>query len=344
MNRIVCLCAALLSWNSTARAAVSFSSTAAAAGNSKVVVAQDSAATEIFRPKGDVVDRLVQRGILHLTQKTNERSAWLSLVKTNDRVGIKVYSAPGADSGTRIPVVTAVIKGLIAAGLPSTNITIWDRRIGDLRVAGFGAVAEQFGVRLAASVERGFDEKVSYENSVLGTLLFGDLEFGRKDVTVSRRSHLTELVTKDFTKIISITPLLNHNEASITGHLTSLGLGSADNILRFEGNGERLATALPELFGQPQIADKGVLYITDALICQYQGEQRSLLHYSVPLNQIWFSKDPVALDSLGVLELERQRDIAQVPQPKLNRELYANAELLELGLSNLKRILTENAQ
>ena len=92
------------------------------------------------------------------------------------------------------------------------------------------------------------------------------------------------------------------------------------------------------------IADKGALYITDALICQYQGEQRSLLHYSVPLNQLWFSRDPVALDSLGVLELERQRDLAKIPQPKLNRELYANAELLELGVSNLKRIVTENAQ
>jgi hypothetical protein len=214
----------------------------------------------------------------------------------------------------------------------------------DLRAAGFDALAEQLGVGLASSVDRGFDEKIAYENSVLGNLLFGDLEFGRKDTTVSRRSHLTKLMTADFTKIISIAPLLNHNEAGTTGHLTSLGLGSADNILRFEGNGERIATALPELFGQPQIADKGVLYITDALLCQYQGEQRSLLHYSAPMNQLWFSKDPVALDSLALVELERQRDIAGMPQGKPNRELYANAELLELGVANLKRIATENAR
>lgn len=343
MNRFVLLFAALLGLVPAVRAAVSFTSAGSAPGNVRIVVAQDSGATETFRPNAAVTERLVARGIQQLTQKTNEAAAWRSLVKTNDRVGIKVYSGPGADSGTRLPVVAGVVKGLVEAGLPATNITIWDRRIGDLRAAGFGALADQFGVRLAASVERGFDEKVSYENSVLGNLLFGDLEFGRKDTTVSRHSHLTELVTKDFTKIISIVPLLNHNEAGTTGHLASLGLGSADNVLRFEGNGERLATALPELFGQPQIADKGVLYITDALICQYQGEQRSLLHYSVPLNQLWFGKDPVALDSLALQELERQRDIAQVPQPKANRELYYNAELLELGVSNLKRILTENA-
>ena len=341
---MVWLVSALLSWGSSAMGAVSFAASSPAAGNAKIVISQDPGATEVLRPMPAIVDRLVGRGLTHLTQKSNLTSAWLSLVKTNDRIGIKVYSAPGPDSGTRIPVVASVVRGLVEAGVPATNITLWDRRLGDLRAAGYGALSEQFGVKLASSVDRGFDEKVFYENSVLGNLLFGDLEFGRKDTTVSRRSHLTELVTKDFTKVISITPLLNHNEASITGHLTSLGLGSADNILRFEGSGDRLATALPELFGQPQIADKGALYITDALICQYQGEQRSLLHYSVPLNQLWFSRDPVALDSLGVLELERQRDIAKIPQPNLNRELYANAELLELGVSNLKRIVTENAQ
>ena len=47
-----------------------------------------------------------------------------------------------------------------------------------------------------------------------------------------------------------------------------------------------------------------VLNITDALIGQYQGEQMSLLHYSTQLNQIWFGKDPVALDAWGMHELD----------------------------------------
>ncbi len=341
--RLFLLATALLGWSPAAHAAVPFTSAAATPGNVRIVVAHDAAATEAFKPKTTVIDSLVERGLLHLTRRTNANSAWLSLVGTNDRMGIKVYSAPGADSGTRVPVVAAVVRGLLGAGVPATNITIWDRRMADLRAAGYDMLAEKLGVGLASSVDRGFDEKVAYENPVLGNLLFGDLGFGRKDTTVSRRSHITKLLTTDFTRVISIAPLLNHNEAGTTGHLTSLGLGGADNVLRFEGGAERLATALPELFGQPQIADKCVLHITDALLCQYQGEQRSLLHYSVPMNQLWFGKDPVALDSLALLELERQRDIAGVPQPRPARELYANAELLELGVANLKRILTENA-
>jgi hypothetical protein len=61
------------------------------------------------------------------------------------------------------------------------------------------------------------------------------------------------------------------------------------------------------------------------------------------LNQLWFSKDPVALDTLALAELERQRDIAKMPAVEAVKEIYANAELLELGVSSLKRIKVETA-
>ena len=40
-------------------------------------------------------------------------------------------------SGTRPAVVAAVIQGLLAAGLPPTNIVIWDKHTYDLRDAGY---------------------------------------------------------------------------------------------------------------------------------------------------------------------------------------------------------------
>ena len=85
-----------------------------------------------------------------------------------------------------------------------------------------------------------------------------------------------------------------------------------------------------------------VLNIVDALICQYEGEERSLLHYSVMLNQLRFSADPVALDVLSLQELERQRQRARAPSAKPNLELYTNASLLELGVSDLKKIQVIN--
>jgi len=99
---------------------------------------------------------------------------------------------------------------------------------------------------------------------------------------------------------------------------------------------------VPEIYALPVLNDHVVLNIVDALICQYEGEERSLLHYSSVLNQLWFSRDPVALDVLSLEELDRQRRLANAPAVQSSRELYSNASLLELGISEPKKIRTVN--
>jgi hypothetical protein len=149
---------------------------------------------------------------------------------------------------------------------------------------------------------------------------------------------VTTLLTKDITKIVNVTPLLNHNLAGVSGALHGLAMGSVDNVLRFE-EPERLASAIPEIVAMPEVGDRVVLNIVDALICQYRGEERTLLHYSTAYNQLWFSKDPVAVDVLANSELDRQNK-----ERKLSRSaqaIYENAALLELGVADLKRIKTE---
>jgi hypothetical protein len=81
-----------------------------------------------------------------------------------------------------------------------------------------------------------------------------------------------------------------------------------------------------------------VLNITDALICQYEGGERGLLHYSATLNQLRFSRDPVVLDVLSIQELVRLRQNSHAPNVKPNLKLYSNAALLQLGVNDLKRI------
>ena len=103
---------------------------------------------------------------------------------------------------------------------------------------------------------------------------------------------------------------------------------------------------MPEIYALPPLGDRVVLNITDALICQYQGEHSGLLHYSTALNELRFSKDPVALDYLSLRELERIRSAANVPVLReyslTNQvELLQNAALLELGVSEYQRIKIE---
>ncbi len=92
---------------------------------------------------------MVNRAITNLTRTTNVPDAWRSLVATQEVVGIKVFSAPGPNSGTRPAVVAAVVEGLLAAGLPPKHIIVWDRQITDLRLAGFSELSDRYGIRVA---------------------------------------------------------------------------------------------------------------------------------------------------------------------------------------------------
>ncbi|MEK7781853.1 MAG: DUF362 domain-containing protein [Verrucomicrobiota bacterium] len=308
---------------------------------SHVVIVEDDYATDAYKPRAEFVQTMVRRGITRLTGEKNSRDAWLSLVSTQDIIGLKVYSKPGPNSGTRPAVVAAVAKGLIAAGVPAKNLVIWDREEADLREAGYFQLASELNIRIAAVAKSGWDETNYYDSPLIGNLIFGDLEFEKKGEGVGRKSFVSKLVSQEFTKIINITPLLNHNEAGVCGNLYSLAMDCTDNSYRFENNPNRLAQAVPEIYALPVVGDRVVLNLTDALICQYEGGQRGLLHYSTMLNQLRFSRDPVALDALSLKELDAQRRKAKAPNLRPNVELYRNAALLELGVAEPSRMRIE---
>jgi hypothetical protein len=310
---------------------------------SRVVMVEDAQATSAFEPRPDVVQGMVDRGLLKFTGKENIAEAWRAVVSTQDVVGLKVYCAPGPTSGTRPAVVAAVVKGLLQAGLPPRNIVIWDKQLADLRAAGFDELARRFNVRLAGSANSGWDEKTFYSKPLLGELVSGDYEFDKDGTRTGRNSYVSKLLTRDVTRVITITPLLNHNEAGVTGHLYSLAAGSVDNFARFESQSERLAEAVPEICVLPALTDHDylALSITDALIGQYQGENSSLLHYSKALNQVWISKDPVALDVLAIQELDREREARKMAPAKSNADLYQNAQMLQLGTDDPAKVQIE---
>jgi hypothetical protein len=239
-----------------------------------------------------------------------------------------------------------VVEQLLDAGLPPKQIVVWDKQINDLKDAGYSELSSKYGIRLAGSAQAGWDEgrdekSRPYETALIGNLVWGDLEFPKKGEGIGRKSHVSKLLTRDITKIINITPLLNHNEAGVFGNLYSLAMDSVDNTVRFESDPERLSTAVPDIYNLPALGERVALNIVDALLCQYEGGERGLLHYSKVLNQLRFSKDPVALDVLSLQDLERQRHATDAPAVRSNLELYNNAALIDLGVSDPKRIIVE---
>ena len=310
----------------------------------RVVMVQAPNATVTFNPQPDKIPPMIQRGLTNLTGRATPKDAWLSLICTQHTIGLKVCSAPGPTSGTRPAVVEAVVKSLLAAGLPPKQIVVWDKHLSDLRQAGFFDLAERYGVRVAGAAEAGYDEKVYYPMALIGQLVWGDLEFGKKGDGIGRNSYFSRLVTQQITKVVNITPLLNHNLVGVSGALWGLAMSSVDNTLRFENDPDRLASAVPEILVRPIIddrialGDRVPLNIVDALICQYQGQDQTMLHFSVELNQLWFSTDAVALDVLSAQEIDRQRKASKALEVKTNLELYQNAALLEIGAGDALNI------
>jgi hypothetical protein len=306
----------------------------------RVVTVENQGAVSDFQPDAAVVQTMMNRGLTNFTGKATVAAAWRSLVSTQDVVGIKVLATDGELSGTRPVVVAAVIRGLLDAGLPPANIIIWDKHADDLRAAGFFKLAAQLGVRAAGAAESGYDPTNFYlpDTAVIGSLVYGDLEFGKKGEGVGRKSFVSKLVSRQITKIISVAPLLNENDIGACGQLYSLALGGVDNTFRFEGDPDRLAVAVPEIYALPALGDRVALDITDALIGQYEGSSHGLLQYSFVLDQLWFSRDPVALDTLAIKELERERLALNAPESRPSLELYANAALLQLGVNDPAKI------
>jgi len=295
---------------------------------------------DTYIPDNERVASTFNHGLETFTRTATPAAAWLTLVKTNDTVGLKVYSVPGPICGTRAATVRAAVQGLLAAGLPPGHIIIWDKHPAELRAAGYYDLGRDLGVAVMSATETGYDSNTFYlpDSPVIGQLVWGDLEFGQTNRDTGKRSFVSKLVSQRLTKIISLVPLINEDAAGVCGHFYSLALGSVDNTLRFENDPGRLAVALPEIVAQPAVGDHVALYITDAILAQYQGGPGGYLQFSTILNQFWFSHDPVALDVLALHELSHERAQAQVPGWQSNLEIYTNANLLQLGQNQLGEI------
>ena len=154
----------------------------------RVVTVENANAISNFQPDPTRVQAMLNRGITNFTGQTTVTAAWRSLVSTQDVIGIKVFSTAGMLSGTRPAVVAAVIHGLLDAGVPPQHIIIWDKHEDNLRAAGFFKLGAQLGVRVSGSVETGYDPTNFYQpdTALIGNLVYGDLEFGKKGEGVGR--------------------------------------------------------------------------------------------------------------------------------------------------------------
>ena len=297
-------------------------------------------------PKPEVVSRMVESLVCAVTGTSSASDAWRSLIKPGEKVGIKVSSQPGPVGGTHPAVAQAGVEGLIAAGIKSVDIIVWDRRREDLVAAGYDRIP---GLNLRW-IEKGagYDPRVMVTASATGRLVFGDLGFKESQnslsdilgptAQLSQDSHVPIILSRDVDKVINIPSLCDSYFTGINGALAGMTLGTLDNWRRF-GRGEGYGdSALADVYGSEWIGKKVALTIMDAMVLQYAGGPYPSPVNCVTYSALFASKDPVAIDATGLRLLDEQRSVSRMPKASLDGGHVAEAESRGLGNADEKMI------
>ncbi len=336
MNRLLAIAIVALAAGQTSPAA-----TNPPPVKSRVVLARDETAVTGLQVDGGKTRALVAAGLRALTGKTDETEAWKQFVSSNDVVGIKISTLAAPLHVTHREVVNAIADGLAAAGVAPTNIIVWDRDPNRMRDGGWppGPVSSNQPYRVASVIgEDGWDPRATYENKIVGKLIWGDLEFGREE-PLDTHSHLPNLLTHTITKLINAPVLMDHDPCGLAGCLYNVSLGAVDNARRFEQPSLRGSPAIEEINRMlARIHRAPVLHVLDALVAGYAGGPSFKPHFSWPYGGLYFSRDPVAVDALALELLEAKRKAADVPPIGPNAAHVANAARLGLGQSDRANI------
>jgi hypothetical protein len=111
-----------------------------------------------------------------------------------------------------------------------------------------------------------------------------------------------------------------------------------DNTRRFETFGQRGDPMIPEICAMPQLHDKLVLNIVDGLISGYAGGPGFKPQYSWNNGALYFSTDPVAIDSLCLEAIDARRREAKVTLARPQASYITTASRLGLGQSDRAKI------
>ncbi len=284
--------------------------------------------------------------VLAVTHQPDIASAWRSLVRPNDRIGIKISAAGGELFTTHREIVNAIVDGLFAAGHSRHDIIVWDKSLGGISAAGYTG-NEGYQLKSIAPGD-GYDPKAVISAPLLGNLIWGDFEYigsrGQLPLlseteNTSSVSHLSKIVANEVTKIINLPVLSDSVRNGVAGCLYNVTIPNIDNWRRFGIPPEFGASSIPEIYNDPHIGQKVVLNLMDGLLAQYAGGPQSQPGYAFPFATLYASKDPVAIDTIALRQLEEWRKKRKVPPIK---QLGAHVQVAgEYGLGNadLSRIV-----
>jgi uncharacterized protein (DUF362 family) len=257
----------------------------AAPAKSRVVLARDL----MLRSNGNAPDPrrvsdLLDRSMQALFQLDSPIAPWKKLVRSGDRVGLKVNTLGGKGLSTHLTLVLAICERLQQAGVRAGDITVWDRDTREMEHAGFQVSTAADRVQCYGT------DSVGYEDDLV--------EYG------SVGSRLSRILTQRCNLLINVPVLKDHDGAGVTIALKNM-YGVIHNPNKFHPNG--CDPYIADLNMLPEIRSKMRLTICDAMTAQYEGGPGYKPQYTWPYNGLLVAGDPVALDYTGWQIIEHER-------------------------------------
>jgi hypothetical protein len=302
----------------------------------------DDSSIEDFKEDPSRVRRMVDYVVMATTGTRDVATAWRSLVSPGDHVGIKISTVGGRLFSTHKAVVEAIVLGLESAGIPRKDVIVWDRN--GLAAAGFVNRPGGYQVRSVEPIH-GYDPAAVISSGVPGKLIWGDLDFAKRDPRqhgivplekdqLSPDSHLCKILSQSVTKIINVPVLATSEACGIVGCLYNVTVPNVDNWRRF-GTGDSF---IGDLYSDERIGRKVVINIMDGLLAQYAGGPQFEPNYLFQYGTIYASKDPVALDTVALSQVEKWRAEAKLPRIAPRSIYLLTASDMGIGASSPEHI------
>jgi uncharacterized protein (DUF362 family) len=279
-------------------------------------------------PTDDAAKLMLERAMAELTGKSDLGEAFARFVHPSDKVAIKpngIAGQKGATMASNKELVLAIVRGVLAAGVPASSITIYEQYpkfMAGTRIADRACVLDPaFPAGIRATVHENSDAAMS-------------------EITVAGVATKFVRALTEATAVINVGLIKDHSICGYTGCMKNITHGSTINPQAFHEH--HASPQIAELYAQDVVKSRIRLHIVDGFKLIYdEGPLDKNKVRRVPHEAVYASTDPVAMDVIGWGVVEKLRADNGLPSLKdAGREpLYIRtAGELGLGIFDKNRI------
>ena len=288
-----------------------------------IVQVTDETMTSKDRPVVAVAEKMLARAMVEITGKRKAADAWASLFSPKELIGIKINCLGKPCMSTTPEVVKAIIAGLKSAGVPESQIIVFDLFGSHMLMSRYKLQPSDKAVRYLHNKMMGYEDEWRTHPS-------GKVKFTQA------------LLKAD--KIISVPVIKDHALSGVTCALKNMAFGTIINPSAHHRGG--CDPGVPNIYNLAPIKEKVALIICDAAFMQYDGGPQCKPGARLATNTLYLTHDPVAMDKIAWELIDARRKDKRLPLLAKKREPknVATAAGLGLGVDDRAKIKVVKAK